>query len=126
MTDYIHRIAFFAPLEHVEACNRAANALGRSGQNFTMRLSPSGAEPATHLGGSTVETPAFLAAIRLAPDLPEGVAWPESLSVDDWQVVADHLTVAAGDAATTNPSQQVQDMLAGAGLERIFAEGDEA
>ena len=125
MTDYIHRIAFFAHLEHVEACNRAANALGRSGQNFTMRLSPSGAEPATHLGGSAIETPAFLATLSFAPDLPGGIQWPADLALDDWQVVADHLTVAAGDAATTNPGLQVEDIVTAADLKRILPDEDD-
>lgn len=125
MTDYIHRIAFFAHLEHVEACNRAANALGRSGQNFTMRLSPSGTEPATHLGGSAIETPAFLAALSFAPVLPDGVPCPPDLAREDWQAVAAHLTVIAGDAATISPGQQVDEMLAAAGLKRIAASEDE-
>ena len=125
MTDYIHRIAFHAPIEAAFACNRAANALGRSGQNFTMRLSPNGMEPATHLGGSAIETSAFLAALSFAPVLPDGVPWPPDLAREDWQVVADHLTIVAGDAATTNPGLQVEDMLTAVGLKRILPNEDD-
>lgn len=74
MSLYANRIAFLAPVEHADACNRAANALGRTGFNFGVRLSATGQEPATHIGGSAVETDLFVQAVRNASvATPEGV-----------------------------------------------------
>lgn len=123
MTKYVNRIAFLAPVDHAEACNRAANALGRSGMNFAVRLSPSGQEPATHLGGSAVETDAFLSVLSFAPDLPPGMEWPGELALADWQAAADHLTVVSGPAGSISPSRQFGDMIAFNGLERIEVVG---
>jgi hypothetical protein len=111
MTKYITRISFLAHIDHADACNRAANALGRSGQNFSLRLSASGVEPATHLGGSTVETELFLAAVAAAPELPEGIPWPDDLEPTDWRAVADHLIAVSGPAVTTNAREQFEALL---------------
>lgn len=119
MTLYTHRVAFMAPLAQVAACNRAANALGRSGVNFTVRLSATGQEPASHLGGSTVETDAFLAALAAAPGLPAGVGWPPELSAPDWQAVADHLVVSLAATAATSPRTQFDALAAAVGLQPI-------
>lgn len=119
MTLYVNRIAFLAPAEHADACNRAANALGRSGLNFSVRLSATGLEPATHVGGSAVETDIFLAAVASAPGLPEGVPWPPDLEPADWQAVADHLTVASGPADGTSAAEQFAALIAAHGLRRI-------
>ncbi|KIC36537.1 hypothetical protein [Leisingera sp. ANG-M7] len=119
MTQHTNRIAFIAPKEHAEACNRAANALGRSGQNFIVQLSQSGAEPATHAAASTAETDAFLHVLSFAPDLPPGMEWPEGLTPADWQAVADHLVVVTGPASSTDPSAQFDAMIAAHGLRRI-------
>lgn len=119
MTLFTHVIAFFAPTDHAEACNRAANAFGRTGDNFSIPLSAEGMEPATHLGGSTGETSAFLAAIAAAPNLPEGMAWPEALAVEDWQAVADHLVIASGPADSTNASIQFAELIEAHGLKRL-------
>lgn len=115
MTQYAHRIAFLAPTEHSEACNRAANAFGRSGENFSVLLSSDG-ETVTHRGGSTVETAAFLAALAAAPDLPEGWEWPPDLASEDWQVAADHLSIAFGAAETTDTATQFDALIAAHGL----------
>lgn len=123
MTLYTNRIAFLAPVEHADACNRAANALGRSGFNFGVRLSATDMEPATHVGGSTVETDLFLAAVAAAPGLPEGVPWPPDLDAGDWQAVADHLTVASGPAGSTSSGAQFAEMISAAGLFIIEPEG---
>lgn len=117
--DHKHRVVFLAHVEHAEACNRAANALGRSGDNFTVRLSASGAEPATHLGGCTVETDPFLAAVDVAPGLPEGMPWPDDLGLSDWQAVADHLYLVSGPADSTSPPRQFAEMIAEAGLKKV-------
>lgn len=122
MTAYTNRIAFFAPVGHAAACNRAANALGRSGLNFAVRLSPTGQEPATHVGGSAVETDAFLHVLSFAPDLPEGMDWPEDLEPSDWQAVADHLAVVSGPADSTDAGQQFAEMIQDKGLVRIEVE----
>lgn len=124
MTQHTIRIAFLKPVEHAESCNRAANALGRSGLNFAVRLSPTGQEPATHLGGSAAETALFLAAVAAAPDLPEGVSWPEELAAEDWQAAADHLVIASGPAATTSAVEQFAAVIEGRGLQRIEAKAD--
>jgi hypothetical protein len=119
MTAYTNRISFLAPVEHAAACNRAANALGRSGPNFSIRLSATGAEPATHLGGSTVETDLFLAAVAVSPELPAGLDAPPDLEPADWQAVADYLTVISGPSASTRPPDQFAELLAAQGLQRI-------
>lgn len=116
MTLYIHRIAFLAPVEQADACNRAANALGRSGFNFAVRLSADGQEPATHVGGSAVETDAFVRTVALAPRFTPPA---EDLDPSDWQAVADHLTVASGPADGTSAGQQFSDLLGVHGLRRI-------
>lgn len=119
MTQHVHVVAFLAPIEDAEACNRAANALGRSGENFSVRLSASGSEPASHLGGSANETGAFLAVLSAAPNLPEGMAWPEALAAEDWKAVADHLMIASGPANSTNAGLQFAELIAAHGLVRI-------
>lgn len=119
MTLFTHIIAFLAKTDHAEACNRAANAFGRTGNNFSIPLSADGTEPATHLGGSTGETGAFLAAVAAAPDLPEGMTWPEGLAVEDWQAVADHLQLVAGPAGETTAPAQFAELIAVHGLVRI-------
>ena len=121
-TKHLYRLAFCVPIEEAEACNRAANALGRAGENFTVRLSATGTDPATHLGGSTVETDLFLATVAAAPGLPEGMDWPAALKGEDWQAVADHLTVVDGIATSTAPGAQFDAMLVAAGLVRIPAD----
>ncbi|UWQ77596.1 hypothetical protein K3725_09695 [Leisingera sp. S132] len=118
-TLYTNRIAFLAPIEHAEACNRAANALGRSGQNFIVELSPDGAGEATHKGASTKETDAFLHVLSFAPGLPPGMAWPDGLAPGDWQAVADHLVVVTGPASSTDPAEQFDTLIAAHGLQRI-------
>lgn len=122
MTVFTHRIAFFAPVDHAEACNRAANAFGRSGDNFSVPLSAEGVEPATHLGGSTGETSAFLAAVAAAPDLPEGMEWPEGLAVEDWQAVADHLVLVSAPVGEASAPLQFSEMIAAHGLKRIASD----
>lgn len=124
MTLFTHVIAFFAPTDHAEACNRAANAFGRTGDNFSIPLSAEGMEPATHLGGSTGETSAFLAAIAAAPNLPEGMAWPEALAVEDWQAVADHLVLVSAPAAETDARAQFAALIEGEGLQIIQTEAN--
>lgn len=114
MTHHTNRIAFFAPTLSRDACNRAANALGRSGVNLSVPLSSTGLAPATHYGGSAVETDSFLAAVAEAPSLPEWLPWPDGLDPDDWQAVADHLTVVSGPADSTNAREQFDAMLADA------------
>lgn len=119
MTEYTNRIAFMAPVEHVDACNRAANALGRTGVNLSVPLSPTGQPPVTHYGGSAVETDLFLSVLAVAPKLPEGMEWPEALSAEDWQAVSDHLTVVSAPASEVSASQQFADMISSAGLNII-------
>lgn len=114
MTNHTNRIAFSAPILHVDACNRAANALGRNGVNLSVPLSPTGLPPATHYGGSAVETDSFLAAVAAAPSFPEWLPWPDDLDPEDWQAVADHLTVVSAPAGSTNPREQFDAMLAAA------------
>lgn len=117
MTEYINRIAFMAPVEHVDACNRVANALGRNGLNFAVRLSTDGLEPATHIGGSAVETEDFLIAITLASrHTPEA----ESLLQEDWDVVADDLLFTSGKAGTVQPLEQFEKFVSDLGLKRIL------
>lgn len=116
MTDYNQCIAFLVPVEHAEACNRAANALGRDGFNFGVPLSASGQEPSTHLGGSAPETEAFVSSVAAAAHFTPPA---ENLSSADWQAVADHLNVRAGPAATTVPIEQFTALLAEHGLQRI-------
>lgn len=118
MTLFTHVIAFLAPTDHAEACNRAANALGRTGDNFSIPLSSDG-ETVTHLGGSTGETDLFLAVLSAAPELPEGMAWPEGLAVEDWQAVADHLVLVSAPVGETTSPAQFADLIAAHGLERI-------
>lgn len=113
MTLYVNRIAFVAPTEHADACNRAANALGRSGFNFSVRLSLTGQEPATHVGGATVETDAFVRAVSLASRFTPPM---KDLAHADWQSVADHLVLVSGPAADTNARQQFEALLAVRGL----------
>jgi hypothetical protein len=115
LTQYTNRIAFLAPVGHADACNRAANALGRSGLNFAVRLSADGLEPATHLGGSAVETDAFVRTVAMAARFTPPA---EDLDPADWQAVADHLTVVPGPAGIS-AGAQFAAMLAGIGLQRI-------
>ncbi|WP_282094294.1 hypothetical protein [Epibacterium ulvae] len=115
-TAYLYQIAFIAPAAHVDACNRAANALGRSGDNFSVPLSSNGAEPATHFGGSAREMGGFVQAVGLAAS---GIPPAEGLDPDDWQVVANHLDVVADPAETTDALQQFEQMLAKRGLMRV-------
>ena len=119
MTQHTNRTAFLASILHADACNRAANAWGRTGFNFGVRLSPTGLEPATHLGGSTVETDLFLAAVAAAPGLPEGVPWPPDLDPVDWQAVADHLEITSGSFLDVNPVYQFGVLLEDHSLKRI-------
>lgn len=119
VTLYTHRIAFLAPTEQAEACNLAANALGRTGLNFAVRLSASGQEPATHIGGSAVETDAFMAAVSAAPALPEGMDWPGGLDAQDWDAVAQHLQIVSSPASNTSASDQFSAMLESMGLQVI-------
>jgi len=116
MTEYIHRIAFLAPVEHADACNRAANALGRSGFNFAARLSATGQEPATHVGGSAVETDAFVQAVAIADSYTPPA---DDLAPADWQAVADHLTVISGAAGETDAVAQFEALASAHGLQRI-------
>lgn len=118
MTDYTNRIAFLALVEHADACNRAANALGRSGLNLSVPLSSDGVN-VTHYGGSASETDLFLTVLAAAPNLPEGMAWPEALAVEDWQAVAYHLVVASGPADSTNAGLQFAELIAAHGLQKI-------
>jgi len=115
-TAYVHQIAFIAPAAHVEACNRVANVLGRSGDNFSVPLSSNGAEPATHFGGSAREQGGFVQAVASAAS---GMPPAEGLNPDDWQLVASHLDVVADPAATTDALQQFEQMLANRGLMRV-------
>ncbi|WP_282076291.1 hypothetical protein [Epibacterium ulvae] len=115
-TAYLYQIAFIAPVEHVEACNRAANALGRSGDNFSVPLSSNGEGPATHFGGSAREQGGFVQAVASAKS---GIPPAEGLNPDDWQVVANHLDVVADPAETTDALQQFNQMLASRGLMRV-------
>lgn len=119
MTLYTNRIAFLAPVGHADACNRAANALGRSGLNFSVRLSSDGLEPATHVGGSAVETDLFLHVLSFAPDLPPGMEWPEDLTPEDWWVVVEHLEVKPDPTGSTNPSSQFDDFVGTHNLKRV-------
>jgi len=123
MTLYTKRIAYLAPVEHAAACNRAANALGRPGDNFNVRLSASGEEPATHIGGCAVETGLFMAAVAAAPELPEGMPWPEGLDPADWQAVADHLGHHTAPVTAVSPPVLFAALLADRGLRRIQAAG---
>ncbi|KUP92202.1 hypothetical protein [Tritonibacter horizontis] len=118
-TKHVYRFDFYVAAEHAAACNRAANALGRDGDNFRTRLSSTGEEPATHLGGSTVETALFVAAVASAPALPAGVDWPEGLVVGDWQAVADHLSAVSRPADSPEARGQFDALIAQANLHRI-------
>lgn len=63
------RVELFGPAESIHALNRAINEAWKdAGDNLSVRLSPSGAEPATYFGGSghieewrIAELPAILA-----------------------------------------------------------------
>lgn len=118
MTHYTNRIAFMASLLHRDACNRAANALGRTGVNLSVPLSSDGVN-VTHYGGSASETDLFLTVLAAAPDLPDGMEWPEALAVEDWQAVADHLVIASGPADSTNAASQFAELIAAHGLQKI-------
>jgi len=129
MTAHTQHVALAAPLSGpaecphpAEACNRAANALGRNGTNLTVRLSPTGLPPATHLGAAAVETDAFLQVLSHAPGLPVAMPWPEELDPADWQAVAGHLTVQSGPIPGTNPRALFQELLAAMGLKRVTVE----
>ncbi|WP_027237237.1 hypothetical protein [Leisingera caerulea] len=124
MTRFVWQVDFFAPIGTAIACNRAANAWGISGQNFLIRLSPTGAEPATHLGGSARETDLFVRAVEAAPGLPEGLGeefFPKVLDKADWQAVGDHLVLTHGPADTTNARAQFEALIVGHGLKKILA-----
>lgn len=116
MTLYTNRVAFVAPVDHSEVCNVVANLLGRSGYNFSIRLSPDGLEPATHLGGSTVETDSFVRVLSLAPYVTPEV---EGLSEEDWGVVADHLSIDSKPSPQTNPKEHFDYLVETLGLSII-------
>lgn len=121
MTQYTNRIAFLAPIEYAEACNRAANALGRTGVNLSVPLSPTGQPPATHYGGSAVETDPFVQAVRNA-----SAVTPEGVDPADWQAVVDHLIVVFGPASEAVASQQFAGLIAGRGLRKVSKEPPQA
>ena len=121
MTQYTNRVAFVAPVDHSEVCNAVANLLGRSGYNFSVRLSPDGLEPATHAGGSTVETEEFIRLLNLASRVTPEV---EGLTEEDWKVVADHLSIDAKPSARTNPKAQFDYLVETLGLSIIQNEED--
>lgn len=114
MTKYVNRVAFYAHKDHAEACNRAANALGRSGNNFSVPLTPDGVLT-THYGGSAKETDAFVYALAYAPELPEGFPWPEDLDPADWQTVSEELIYIA-DALEVDASTQFKEFVSANGL----------
>lgn len=121
MTQYTNRVAFIAPVEHSEVCNAVANLLGRSGYNFSVRLSPDGLEPTTHTGGSTVETKDFVRILELASRITPDV---EGLTQEDWGVIAEHLVIDSKPSARTNPKAQFDYLSETLGLSIIQNEED--
>ncbi|NJL08680.1 MAG: hypothetical protein HC900_10775 [Methylacidiphilales bacterium] len=119
MSVFSHSLVMLCPAEHKAAIEAAGVALGYSGNEYTVPLSPTGAEPATHYGLHTWAVPELVYAWTEAPELPpltpERVTWLRST-----------LTISArddvGGEGQDTPGQHFDAVCASIGVQLIKAE----
>ncbi|MBY5974989.1 hypothetical protein KUV28_21755 [Ferrimonas balearica] len=119
MTSYIYRIAMIVPDAQVEAARRIAAVMGWGAGTYSVPLSASGKEPATHWGLSTSATQIFVDQVTAAG---EGVV-PEGVEPADLAAVLPVLGLSIG-PASTNAIEQFDELCSGLGVSRVTAATD--
>jgi hypothetical protein len=110
---HTHSLVIICPAEHKATVEEAGAALGHSGNEYSVALSPTGAEPATHYGLQAWATPETAHAWTQAEEVPpltaEQLAWLRSILT-----ISARTDIAAFD--------HFMSVIGGMGLSRIVAE----
>ncbi|MEW2915304.1 hypothetical protein [Leisingera sp. JC11] len=115
MTDFTLRAALIVPGKQVAAARRIAGALGWGFECYSVPLSASGADPATHWGLSTKVKPDFLATLT---DAGSGTV-PDGVDPADLAEVMLVLLKEVGPAETTDHVAQFEALATLHGLQRV-------
>lgn len=119
MSDYKYSVSMIVPAAYRDAVNQFGEALRYGPDSLSRGLSPNGQEPATHYGGHTWSTQAFLDIIAggLAGVVPPELEGQDPLQV---QAILGQLQISVG--LDDDVSGRWSSLLSSLGLQTIQPE----
>ncbi len=121
MSQFQNSVVLIAPAALRAAANALAEAMGWGPDNYSVPLSPGGAEPATHYGLHTWATDDFLATVAGAEagELPPHLGGAGMAPAQVAGLIAQLIISVQGSA-----EQHFESVLAERGLQRVVSEGE--